>query len=305
VALSGARTTDYARLIAVPAIWGGTFVAGKHVVAVWSPMMGSFARYLIACVALLIAAFMLEGGLPRLSRPQLAFTFLLGLLGVFAYNLFFMAALERLPGSRAALIIALNPVITITISALVLKEHLSVRRWLGVAIALAGVWIVISRGDIASVTSAGIGAGESFMLAAVICWALYTIVGRKVLGGLSPLAATNYAALWGTLLLAFAAAPEIADFSLAQLDSKMVGALLYLGVCGTALAFVWYYTSIKKLGTAIASIFTNLVPVFGVAISVLLLGEPLLNSMLIGGAIAIVGVMMVSRVDAARAMDRI
>ena len=136
---------------------------------------------------------------------------MLGLFGVFAYNLFFMAALERLPASRAALIIALNPVITITISALVLKEHLSARRWLGVAIALFGVWIVISRGDIASIASAGVGAGELFMFGAVTSWALYTIIGRKVLGGLTPLAATNYAALWGTLLLACVAAPEFAS----------------------------------------------------------------------------------------------
>jgi len=292
---NAARATDYARLIAVPAIWGGTFVAGKHVVAVLSPIMGSFARYVIACVALLVAAFVLEGGLPRLSRQQLFSTFLLGALGVFAYNLFFMGALERLPGSRAALIIALNPVITITISALALKERLRGHRWLGVAIALFGVWIVISHGDIASIASAGVGAGELFMLAAVTSWALYTVIGRKVLGGLTPLAATNYAALWGTLLLGIVATPQIPDLRLAQFDWRMTGALLYLGVCGTALAFVWYYTSIKKLGTAVASIFTNLVPVFGVTISVLLLGEPLLMSMLIGGAIAIVGVMMVSR----------
>jgi drug/metabolite transporter (DMT)-like permease len=295
VGLAAARTADYARLIAVPAIWGGTFVAGKHVVAVLSPMMGSFSRYVIACAALLVAAFVLEGGLPKLSPRQWFGTFVLGTFGVFAYNLFFMAALERLPGSRAALIIALNPAITIAISALVLKESLSARRWLGVAIALFGVWIVISHGDIASVASAGIGAGELFMFGAVTSWALYTIIGRKVLGGLTPLAATNYAALWGTLLLAGAAAPEFAGLSMAQFDRTMMFSLLYLGICGTALAFVWYYMSVKKLGTAVTSIFNNLVPVFGVLISVLLLGEHLLASMLIGGAIAIVGVMMVSR----------
>ena len=295
MALAAARTADYARLIAVPAIWGGTFVAGKHVVAVLSPMMGSFSRYMIACVALLVAAFVLAGGLPKLSRSQWLATMVLGAFGVFAYNLFFMASLERLPGSRAALIIALNPVITITISALVLKEHLSTRRWLGVAIALFGVWIVISRGDIASIASAGIGTGELFMFGAVTSWALYTIIGRKVLGGLTPLAATNYAALWGTLLLAAVAAPEFGSLTMDQFDWSMIGALLYLGIGGTALAFVWYYMSVKKLGTAVTSIFNNLVPVFGVLISVLLLGEHLLVSMLIGGAIAIVGVMMVSR----------
>jgi drug/metabolite transporter (DMT)-like permease len=297
VALSAARPADYARLIVVPAIWGGTFVAGKHVVTVLSPMMGSFARYAIACVALLAAAFVLEGGLPKLSGRQWLGTFVLGAFGVFAYNLFFMASLERLPGSRAALIIALNPVITITISALVLKESLSARRWLGVVIALFGVWIVISHGDIASIASAGVGAGELFMLAAVTSWALYTIIGRKVLAGLTPLAATNYAALWGTLMLACVAAPEFGSLTMAQFDGSMIGALLYLGVCGTALAFVWYYTSVKKFGTAVTSVFNNLVPVFGVLISVILLGEHLLTSMLIGGAIAIVGVMMVSRPD--------
>jgi drug/metabolite transporter (DMT)-like permease len=293
-AASGARPADFARLVAVPAIWGGTFVGGKYVVASLSPLMGSFARYVVACAALLVAAFALEGGLPRLTRRHLVGTVVLGLLGVFAYNLFFMGALERVPASRAALIIALNPVITISLSALVLGERLSPLRWLGVAVALIGVWIVVSRGDVLSAASAGIGTGELFMLAAVTSWALYTVVGRQVLQGLSPLAATNYAALWGTLMLGLVAAPHFADLSAAQFGGKVIVSLLYLGVLGTAVAFVWYYTSIQRLGASVSVIFTNLVPVFGVAISVVLLGEPLLPSMLIGGAVAICGVMMVS-----------
>ena len=290
------KLSDYARLVAVPAIWGGTFVAGKHVVGTFSALMGSFERYVIAVVALLIAAFALEGGLPRLTRQQWFATFVLGLLGVFAYNLFFMGALERLPASRAALIIALNPAITITISALALKEHLRPHRWAGVAIALIGVWIVISHGDVVSIASAGVGLGELFMLCAVTSWALYTVIGRKVLTGLSPIAATNYAAMFGTLLLGILASREFNTLHAAQFDWKMIAALLYLGVGGTALAFVWYYISIKKVGASVASIFNNLVPVFGVAIAVLVLGEPLLPSMLVGGAVAIVGVFMVSRV---------
>jgi len=74
MSLAGARAGDYARLVAVPAIWGGTFVAGKIVVATLTPLMGSFARYVIACVALLVAAFVLEGGLPKLTSRQWAAT---------------------------------------------------------------------------------------------------------------------------------------------------------------------------------------------------------------------------------------
>lgn len=286
---------DLGRLVAVPAIWGGTFVAGKIVVAGLTPLMGSFGRYLIACAALLVAAFVLEGGLPRLTGRQWLGTLLLGVLGVFAYNLFFMGALEELPASRAALIIALNPAVTIAISALVLHEKLGARRWLGVAIALLGVAVVVSRGDLPSLASGSVGVGEGLMFAAVVAWALYTLGGRRVMGGLTPLAATCYAALWGTLLLGLFAAPGFGAVSAEPFDWRMIVSLLYLGVLGTALAFVWYYTSVKKLGASVTSIFNNLVPVFGVAISVLLLGEPLLISMLVGGAITIVGVLIVSR----------
>jgi drug/metabolite transporter (DMT)-like permease len=295
VSSAAARPADYGRLIVVPAIWGGTFVGGKIVVASLSPILGSFARYLIACVALLVAAFVLEGGLPKLTRTQLLGTFVLGLFGVFAYNLFFMGALEKLPASRAALIIALNPAITIAISAVALREHLSARRWIGVAIALFGVAIVVSRGELASLLRGSVGAGEVLMFAAVVSWALYTVIGRKVLGGLSPLAATNYAALWGTVLLGVVSIPQFASLNRAQFDWPVIVSLLYLGICGTALAFVWYYMSVKRFGAGRASIFNNLVPVFGVAISVLLLGEPLLASMLIGGTVTIAGVYTVSR----------
>jgi len=289
------RAADYARLVAVPAIWGGAFAAGKIVVAVFSPLMGSFARYAIACVALLLAAAMREGGLPRLTRRQFFATVLLGILGVFLYNLLFLGSLQRLPASRAALIIALNPAITIAISSVVLHERLRARRWMGVAIALLGVWVVLSHGDLASIASAGVGRGELLMFGAVTCWALYTIVGRKVLGGLTPLAATSYAALWGTLMLGAVAIPEIVQLLSEQFDWRMIVSLLYLGVLGTAVAFVWYYTSVQRFGASVASIFNNLVPVFGVLIGVLLLGEALMPSMMIGGGIAIVGVLMVSR----------
>jgi len=289
------RAADYARLVAVPAIWGGAFAAGKIVVAVFSPLMGSFARYAIACVALLLAAAMREGGLPRLTRRQFFATVLLGILGVFLYNLLFLGSLQRLPASRAALIIALNPAITIAISSVVLHERLRARRWMGVAIALLGVWVVLSHGDLASIASAGVGRGELLMFGAVTCWALYTIVGRKVLGGLTPLAATSYAALWGTLMLGAVAIPEIVQLRSEQFDWRMIVSLLYLGVLGTAVAFVWYYTSVQRFGASVASIFNNLVPVFGVLTGVLLLGEALMPSMLIGGVIAIVGVLMVSR----------
>jgi drug/metabolite transporter (DMT)-like permease len=101
--------------------------------------------------------------------------------------------------------------------------------------------------------------------------------------------------LWGTLMLGAVSAQQFATLSADQFDWRVNVSLLYLGICGTALAFVWYYMSVKRIGAGPTSIFNNLVPVFGVAISVLLLGEQLLVSMLVGGAVTIAGVMMVSK----------
>jgi drug/metabolite transporter (DMT)-like permease len=66
--------------------------------------------------------------------------------------------------------------------------------------------------------------------------------------------------------------------------------IVYLGAGGTALAFVWYAEGLQRLGAARTAVFNNLVPVFGVSFGTLLLGEPLLVSMLVGGLVAIAGV---------------
>ena len=285
----------YARLIAVPAIWGGTFIAGRIVALAVPATVGSLMRYVVAVVALVVAARWLEGGLPGLSRRQFIGTLLLGATGIFAYNLFFLGALARLPASRTSLIIALNPVVTIAVASLLLGEHMSPRRWLGVAIALAGVWIVVSRGDVLGSVVGAIGSGELLMFGGVCSWAAYTLIGRKVLSGLSPLAATTYASIWGGAMLAAAAIPDLRGLDVGTITVPVVLSVLYLGVLGTSLAFVWYYQAVKQLGAARTVIFNNLVPVFGATFGVLLLGEPLLPSMLIGGVIAVAGVMMVSR----------
>lgn len=285
----------YAKLVAVPAIWGGTFIAGRILALALPAAVGSVLRYATAVIALLVAAHWLEGGLPRLTRRQVIGTLLLGATGIFAYNLFFLGALARLPASRTSLIIALNPVVTIAAASLLLGERLSARRWLGVVIALLGVWIVVSRGDVLGSVRGAVGIGELLMFGGVCSWAAYTLLGRRVLAGLSPLAATTYAALWGLVLLAIAAAPDMLDLGRSAFTLPVVLSVLYLGVMGTSVAFVWYYQALQRLGASRTVVFNNLVPVFGATFGVLLLGEPLLPSMLLGGAIAVAGVMLVSR----------
>ena len=114
--------------------------------------------------------------------------------------------------------------------------------------------------------------------------------------GLSPVVTTLWAALWGLLFLAVAAARERAHYQADAFTFDVWASLLCLGVLGTALALVWYYEGIRRLGTARTVVFNNLVPVSGMSLGWLVLGEPLSASLVLGGVLAITGVFLVNRV---------
>jgi drug/metabolite transporter (DMT)-like permease len=120
------------------------------------------------------------------------------------------------------------------------------------------------------------------------------MLGKRILRGMSVLAATTYAALTGTVMLAVAAAVT-GDLVVPQASFMGWVALLFLGLFGTVIAFVWYYDGVKAIGPARTAVFVNLVPVAAVTLGVLLLGEPLELSMVTGGALVILGVFIINR----------
>ncbi|MCU6434820.1 DMT family transporter [Undibacterium sp. Jales W-56] len=293
-----APLSTYLKLICVALFWGGTFIAGKMVALQIPHLIAATGRFLVASGLLLLLAWRVEGGLPKLSRAQLHATFALGATGIFLYNICFFSALARMPAGRSALFVALNPIVTALALALLFGERLGARKWLGIAIAFVGAAIVITRGDLAGAlhdVSQSVGAGELFMLCAVCAWAAYTIIGRHALKGLSPIAATTYASLWGLMLLTGGSLAEIREVDWNQFTWQVLAAIAYLGAFGTVIGFVWYYEGVKAIGPARTAVFNNLVPVFGISLGSLVLGEPILISMVIGGLLVITGVSLTNK----------
>ncbi|MBC3807205.1 DMT family transporter [Undibacterium seohonense] len=288
----------YAKLVCVALFWGGTFIAGRIVSTEIPHMIAAAGRFLVACVFLLLLAWRVEGGLPKLSRQQLQATFGLGATGIFLYNICFLAALERMPAGRSALFVSLSPIVTALSMAILFRERLGAIKWLGIAIAFLGAAVVITRGDLFSVVhdiSSSMGAGELFMLGAVGSWTAYTILGKHALKGLSPIAATTYASLWGLALLCMGAVNQLPLLDTSKLTWQVVSAIVFLGIFGTVIGFVWYYEGVKAIGPARTAVFNNLVPVFGVTLSSLMLKEPVLISMIVGGLLVIAGVSLTNR----------
>ena len=283
----------YAKLILVTLFWGGTFVAGRMIAQDVPLMTVAFFRFLIATIILLLIAKRMEGGLPPLNARQFVATFALGVTGVFLYNLFFLAALARVPAGRTALLVSLSPILTSILAAIIIGEKLGWRRWMGIALGFAGVAIIVTKGDpVHAMQSIGetFGWGEAFMLGAILSWAIYTVISRFALRGLSPIATTTYAMIFGTGMILIGTMFELDDLRLDMLTWRNAGILLYLGALGSAVAFIWYSEGVQRIGAARTVVFTNLVPVFGVLLGFLILDEPVLWSMAIGGAIVIAGV---------------
>lgn len=136
----------YLKLFLTAIFWGGTFVAARIVAQHAGPYSASFLRFLTASLFLLIMITLKEGRIPRLERHQVLPALLLGMTGVFAYNVFFFLGMKTISAGRASLIVATNPVFISLLSALIFRERLNSVKVKGILLCLAGATVVISRG---------------------------------------------------------------------------------------------------------------------------------------------------------------
>jgi len=285
----------YLKLILTMAIWGGTFIAGRIAVQTMGPLSVAFCRFAIASLTLLVLSYGLDGKLPRLQRRHLPWVALLGLSGVFFYSIFFFGGLQTIEAGRAALIVALNPVVIAIVASLVFREPLTRLKLAGIATSLVGATIIISKGNLTTLLSQGIGRGDLLLLGCVASWVVYTLTGKRVMRELSPLVATTYACLFGTAALLIVALHEGLVQTWMQVAPAAWVGVLYLGMLGTAAGFLWYYEGVQAIGSAKASIFINLVPVFAIAFATVLLGEPITLPLLLGGGLVVTGVYFTNR----------
>lgn len=287
------------RLLGMAMIWGASWPWGRIVALNMPPLAAAAARFLLAS-ALLLVWMGRSGrlrGLRNLSSRQWLGLALAAATGVFGYAVFFMLALQSVPSSRAVLAIALNPVATLLLAALVFKERLNGAIALGMLLAICGALLAIASGAPApssQLPGAGsqAGLGEWLLLGCVLCWAAYTLIGRAVLTRVDALSATGVSSVLGALLLvllSLGVEGPSAWRAMAQAPAAAWWSLLALSFGAAALAYAWYYAGVKALGAGAASGYITLVPVFGVLCSSLWLGEPLGAKLLLGGLLAIGG----------------
>ncbi len=163
-----------------------------------------------------------------------------------------------------------------------LKKRLTRRQWSGIGLSVLGVLLVVA-------SAPATGQGRNPLLGAVLVWALYTILAKQ-LAQADPYLVTAYSAVLGTLLLAPVAMFELRGHPPLTPSAADWLRLLYLGTLSSAFGYFLYNWSLTQLKAGQTANFVNLMPIAGVAIAIVFLGETVLPIQLVGGAVVLAGV---------------
>ncbi|MFV8829349.1 DMT family transporter [Alkalihalobacterium sp. APHAB7] len=295
----------YIMLAVATSIWGSAFIAGKVAVESFEPATVAFFRFLGATILLFPIMWVMEKNRPKPTKKDWGMFALLGLTGIAIYNICFFLASKHAPVIKSSLFIASNPVLIVLLSGLFLKETITKRHIIGMSVALFGVAIIISNGHLLGLVKLGFEPIDFILLGAVISWALYSVLGKVVLGKFSAIVSTTYAVFFGTLfLLPFA----LYELTWDQVQSASIGvwaSLLHMSIFVTVISFIMYYQGIQKVGAAKASIFINVMPVSAVIMATLFLGETFTIAHGVGAAFVLSGVYIGTYVKAKKQKEDI
>ena len=275
-------------------IWGTNFSIVKVALRDFPEIPFNAMRMVVGTTVFLSAIWLSRDRAkprPTLTRTDWIQLFFLGLVGTFLYQLCFVAAVRRTSVGNGSLIIGLSPIVISLMSAIVGHERIRPLRWVGVFMALLGLYFVVGHGVDFSAQSLR---GDLLMLGGVMCWATYSVASQPILKRHSPLVviaitfsvgATMYLLMMSPILLGVNWS-AVSGFSWFLMFSS---AFLALNVS----YWIWY-TGLKKLGGSRTSMYSYLTPIVAMIVAAIWIGEPISGNQ-IAGASAIFAGLLITR----------
>ncbi len=278
-------------------LWGGFFVAGKLAAREGAPLVIATLRFALAGALLLGLLAWREPLALRVGKKDLVVAIGLGATGVAAYNALAFFGFARAPGVDGAMISpTLNPVVTLALARVFFGERLAPRRLSGVALAIAGVTLIFGEGALSGGAAGGARtSGDLFFVGSALAWSAYTMLGRLAVRRLSALASTCYASVAGFLILLPFSVGDLLRVPWRSLSPCFWGSLAFLVVFATIGAFLLWYGALRRLGAAQTASYLPLVPIFGVAQGIFVLGERPGFWQVVGMALGVAGVWWANR----------
>lgn len=282
-------------------VWGVNVSVVKALTTSFETLPLSALRMGVACCALSAIVLWRRGGVPRLTARQLAVMAGCAFLMVYGNQILFAQGLLRSTATNGALIMALSPLVSALMAALVFGERFTPRRMVGVALGFAGVAAVVLSHPGAGLSSAGIG--DLMLALSVVSFAVGGVGVQRLARQIDPLSISWVIYLIGTLMLVVHTVLGPSRLGTAQLfpGAWPWALVLFSGIAATAAGNLIWNRAISVIGVARTAVFLYWVPVFGVLFAALLLGEVLTWWHLFGFAAVMTGTWLGTRPVAAPA----
>lgn len=275
---------------------GSTVVVGKYLLDV--PVFISQAISLLFAVSVLLPiAHLREGSIKsfKVNKRDTILLFFQAVTGLFLFRIFILIGLRYTSAITSGIIMSTTPVVLTLFAFVFLKEKLYKRSLLGIVICMGGMMIINIRGAEASPQGIQLPfAGSSFILLAVVGEVLFTILRKKQSFEDKPITVSACIMFIAFLLFLPAAFYQLKTFNISSLGTTEILAIVYYGVCGSAIAYVCWFSGIAKVDVSVAAGFSGIMPLSSVVLSVLLLKEKVGWQHLIGMLMTIVSIYMIA-----------
>lgn len=261
--------------ITPPLLWTGNVIVARAVRDDVAPLTLSSARWLISLLLLLPFALPhLRTQLP-LYRRHKALVFGTALTGIAAFNPLVYTGLHHTGSTNALLLNSCIPVLIMLFGTLFYRQAMNRRQAAGLLLSLAGVAAIVLQGSWQRLAALQINQGDLWVLAAVLCWALYTLWMRRMPAEINRTALTALQICLGLLMLIPFTAWEWMQMPSAPivLNQNTLLGLAYIGIFPSVAAYLCYNAAIARFGAVRAGLSIHLMPVFGSILAVTLLGE--------------------------------
>ena len=279
----------YAVLLVQSLMASGTHIVAKVIVREVDAFTLTLVRSVISALVMgLILLF--RGGPIRLWREERKMLLSLSFLAIPVNQFLFLFGIRYTTASNAALLYATTPILVLIFSRMFLSERLTSVKIIGVILGFAGVMTVIFE--------RGISASMEYLLGnvligfAVMAWGLYTVFGRRLIVRYGAVEASSMTLIIGTLMFIPIGIVPALHFPFETLSSSSWMAILYLAIITSVFSyFLWYY-ALGRAEAGKVALFANLQPILTTILAVLLLGQEITLAFVIGGMIALAGVII-------------
>jgi drug/metabolite transporter (DMT)-like permease len=283
------RRSAYAVMLLQSLFASGTHLVAKVVVGAVDAFTLTLIRSLIAALAMVLLLFV-RGD--RLSIRREDYWLVLGLafLAVPVNQFLFLFGMRYTTPSNAALLYATTPILVVLFSRWFLGEQLTRRKIAGVILGFIGVAVVIlERGVDASMQYLF---GNVILYVAVLAWGLYTVLGKRLIAIYGAVHASSITLIGGTLLFIPLGLLSAVRFPYGSLSAANWLEILYLGLITSVVSYLLWYFALARIEAGKVALFANLQPILTTIMAVVLLGQDITVPFLLGGTIAIAGVIV-------------